>query len=338
MLSIIQMSDKKAISAGILGVGSYVPDRVLKNDDLEKMVDTSDEWISTRTGIKQRRIALPEQAASDIAIPAAKKALDAAKVLPKAIDLIIVATSTPDMHFPATACILQYKLKCTKAAAFDLSAACSGFIYALIVAQQFVNTGTAKYVLVVASEVLSKAVNWGDRETCVLFGDGAGAVVVGPVDKGYGILSAHLAAEGAGWDLLTLPGAGSRIPLTVESVRNGKHFISMNGKEVFKFAAKVMEEGSLKTLELAGLSKEDISLLIPHQANIRIIEHAAKKLGLPMEKVMVNIHKYGNTSASSIILAMDEALEQGLINTGDNILTIAFGAGLTWGAAVIRWV
>ena len=337
MLTITQKRDINT-AVGILGVGSHLPDKVLKNSDLEKMVDTSDEWISSRTGIKERHIASFDQAASDIAVPAAKLAMEKAGVLAKDIDLIIVATCTPDMHFPSTACILQHNLGCKKAAAFDLSAACSGFIYSLVSAQIFINTGAVKHVLVVASEVLSKAVNWKDRKTCVLFGDGAGAVVLGPVKRGNGIISAVLASEGTGWELLTLPGGGSRVCLSAESIKAGNHFISMNGKEVFKFAVKVMEEGSLKALELAGLSKEDINFFIPHQANIRIIEHAAKKLNLPMEKVVINIDKCGNTSAASIALALDGALKQGRIKRGDNILMIAFGAGLTWGSAVIKWV
>lgn len=319
-------------------MGTYVPEKILTNKDLEQMIDTNDEWIRSRTGIKERRIAAPEQAASDLAIPAAVVALKKAGVAPAEVDLIIVATSTPDMCFPSTACAIQHKLGCTKAGAFDLSAACSGFVYALSVARQFIATGTAKYVLVIASEVFSRVLNWQDRETCILFGDGAGAVVLGAVAPGQGIISAHLAADGAGGHLLTLPGCGSRLPLTPDLMKQGLHYVTMEGKEVFKFAVRVMETGALKALELAGMEKDDLDLIIPHQANSRIIEHVAKKLHFPLEKIMVNVDKYGNTSAASIPLALDDALRQGRIKPGDNILMIAFGGGLTWAATIVKWV
>lgn len=319
-------------------MGTYVPEKILTNKDLEQMIDTNDQWIRSRTGIKERRIAAPEQAASDLAIPAAVVALKKAGVAPAEVDLIIVATSTPDMCFPSTACAIQHKLGCTKAGAFDLSAACSGFVYALSVARQFIATGTAKYVLVIASEVFSRVLNWQDRETCILFGDGAGAVVLGAVAPGQGIISAHLAADGAGGHLLTLPGCGSRLPLTPDLMKQGLHYVTMEGKEVFKFAVRVMETGALKALELAGMEKDDLDLIIPHQANSRIIEHVAKKLHFPLEKIMVNVDKYGNTSAASIPLALDDALRQGRIKPGDNILMIAFGGGLTWAATIVKWV
>lgn len=319
-------------------MGTYVPEKILTNKDLEQMIDTNDQWIRSRTGIKERRIAAPEQAASDLAIPAAVVALKKAGVAPAEVDLIIVATSTPDMCFPSTACAIQHKLGCTKAGAFDLSAACSGFVYALSVARQFIATGTAKYVLVIASEVFSRVLNWQDRETCILFGDGAGAVVLGAVAPGQGIISAHLAADGAGGHLLTLPGCGSRLPLTPDLMKQGLHYVTMEGKEVFKFAVRVMEAGALKVLELAGMEKDDLDLIIPHQANSRIIEHVAKKLHFPLEKIMVNVDKYGNTSAASIPLALDDALRQGRIKPGDNILMIAFGGGLTWAATIVKWV
>lgn len=323
---------KELLQAGILGVGSYAPEKILTNYDLEKMVDTSDEWIVSRTGIKERRIAAEEQAASDLAVIAAQKALKNANISAKEIGVIIVATCTPDMYFPATACIVQDKLGCVNAGAFDLSAGCTGFIYALVTAQQFVVSGAVKYALVIGSEVLSRVVDWQDRSTCVLFGDGAGAVVLGPVAEGQGILAGHLGAEGAGSHLLMLPGSGSR------KCCNVKPYITMQGREVFKFAVRIMEEGTRKILSKAGLSISDIDVYIPHQANTRIIDHAVKKLNLPYEKVIANVDKYGNTSAASIPLALDEALQQGRIKSGDNVVMIGFGAGLTWAAAAVRWV
>lgn len=322
--------------AGILGVGSYVPERVLTNHDLEKMVETSDEWIVSRTGIKQRRIAEETELASDLATQAAAQALQNAKLTPQQVDLIIVATSTPDMHFPSTACVVQHKLGCTNASAFDLSAACSGFIYGLVTAQQFISAGTYRYVLVIGAEVLSKVVDWQDRSTCVLFGDGAGAVVLGPVGSEQGVVAAKLAAEGAGGDCLTLPCVKEAGPFG--TAEKQLPFIFMQGREVYKFAVKVMVEGAETVLKQAGLTMEDVSLLIPHQANIRIIDHAAKKLGIPKEKVMVNVHKYGNTSAASIPIALYEAYQQGRIRAGQYVLLVGFGGGLTWGAALVRWV
>lgn len=328
----------RLIQAGILGVGSYVPERVLTNKDLEDIVETNDQWIVSRTGIKERRIAEPEQAASDLAIEAARSAIGDAGIMPEDIGMIIVATSTPDMYFPSTACLVQDKLKCVNAAAFDLGAACTGFIYAMVVAQQFINTGSMKHVLVIGSEILTRIVNWQDRTTCVLFGDGAGAVVMGPVEQGKGIIATHMAAEGDSELVLTLPGCGSRIPLTPESVQMGNHFISMKGKEVYKYAVRVMEEGTNQVLQKAGMTTEDIDLFIPHQANIRIIDHAAKKLNLPMEKVLANVDRYGNTSAASVPIALDEAVKQGRVKSGDNVLLIGFGAGLTCAAALVKWV
>ncbi|MBO8137397.1 MAG: ketoacyl-ACP synthase III [Desulfotomaculum sp.] len=326
----------QGVQAQILGVGSYVPEKVLSNKDLEQMVDTNDEWITSRTGIKERRIAAENQASSDLGAEAGKIAVKNAGISPEDIDLIIVATSTPDMYFPSTACLIQDKLGCTNAAAFDLAAGCTGFIYAMVAAEQFIKSGTARYALVIGAEVLSRIVNWEDRSTCVLFGDGAGAVVLGAGPEGEGIIASHLAAEGSGSQLLTLPCSGSRISSNEEAAAN-KAYISMQGREVFKFAVRVMEEGTKKVLEKAGLSKEDVNLVIPHQANIRIIEHYAKKMKIPKEKIVANVDKYGNTSAASIPLALDEALQQGRIKPGYDILMIGFGAGLTWGAAVVRW-
>jgi 3-oxoacyl-[acyl-carrier-protein] synthase-3 len=327
----------KKFAAGILGTGSYVPEKVLTNSDLEKMVDTSDEWITTRTGIKERRIADPSQAASDLGIEAARKALEDAKIAPSEIDMIIVATVTPDMNFPSTACIIQANLGASNAAAFDISVGCSGFIYGLAIAQQFVETGMYNKILVIGAETLSKITNWKDRNTCVLFGDGAGAAVVGRVESGYGILSTYLGADGTGGKHLYMPAGGSRMPASEETVKKNLHTIFMEGQEVFKFAVKVMDSATIEALNRCGLKPEDIDMLIPHQANTRIIEAARKRLKLSDDKVYINLDKYGNTSAASVAIALDEAYRKGLIKKGDIILTVAFGAGLTWGSSVIKW-
>ncbi|ADD02545.1 3-oxoacyl-(acyl-carrier-protein) synthase III [Thermoanaerobacter italicus Ab9] len=327
----------KKFAAGILGTGSYVPEKVLTNSDLEKMVDTSDEWITTRTGIKERRIADPSQAASDLGIEAARKALEDAKIAPSEIDMIIVATVTPDMNFPSTACIIQANLGASNAAAFDISVGCSGFIYGLAIAQQFVETGMYNKILVIGAETLSKITNWKDRNTCVLFGDGAGAAVVGRVESGYGILSTYLGADGTGGKHLYIPAGGSRMPASEETVKKNLHTIFMEGQEVFKFAVKVMDSATIEALNRCGLKPEDIDMLIPHQANTRIIEAARKRLKLSDDKVYINLDKYGNTSAASVAIALDEAYRKGLIKKGDIILTVAFGAGLTWGSSVIKW-
>ncbi|HHW44977.1 beta-ketoacyl-ACP synthase III [Desulfofundulus thermobenzoicus] len=322
---------------GIMGTGIRVPERVLTNEDLERMVDTSDEWIRTRTGIRERHIAAENEAASDLAIGAARRALEDARVSPEELDLIIVATNSPDMLFPATACLVQDALGAGRAGAFDLQAGCTGFLYALACGGQFVATGTAKRVLVIGAEVLSPLINWQDRNTCVLFGDGAGAVVLGPVPEGYGILATRLGSEGRGAPLISLPGGLSRHPASAETLAGNQHFIHMNGREVFKFAVKVMIDGCLEILQAAGLAADQLDCLIPHQANIRIIEAAAKRLELPMDRVWVNVDRYGNTSAASIPLALHEALTAGRIKNGDNVVMVAFGAGLTWGAMALRW-
>lgn len=331
------MRRTKTIPAGIWGTGIYLPAKVLTNQDLEKLVDTSDEWIRTRTGIRERRIAAADQAASDLAIPAARQALAEAKVPAEEVDLIIVATNSPDMLFPATACLVQNALGAKKAGAFDLQAGCTSFIYALACGAQFIATGAARWVLVIGTEALSRLVNWQDRNTCVLFGDAAGAVVLGPVPEGYGVLATRLGAEGAGAQLLSLPAGLSRHPASQETLAKGMHYIHMNGREVFKFAVKVMEEGFAEVLEAAGLSPEQVDFLIPHQANTRIIEAAAKRMNLPMEKVWVNLDRYGNTSAATIPVALHEAVKAGCIKDGDRVVLIAFGAGLTWGGMVLRW-
>jgi 3-oxoacyl-[acyl-carrier-protein] synthase-3 len=324
------------VKAGIWGVGIGVPDRVLTNKDLEQMVDTSDEWITSRTGIRERRIADPAQATSDLALLAARKAMEDARVDASEIDLIIVATVTPDSMFPATACLVQAGIGAAQAAAFDLSAGCSGFIYALEIAARCVEAGAYRRVLVVGADTLSRITNWTDRSTCVLFGDGAGACVVGPVKQG-GVLSMYLGADGTGGDKLHIPAGGSRLPLTAKAMQEGKQYIHMAGNEVFKFAVRIMGDAAVEVIRRAGLQSEDIELFVPHQANIRIIDAAAKRLGLTPEKVFVNVQKYGNTSAASIPLALAEALEQDKIRPGDHVVLVGFGAGLTWGAAALQW-
>ncbi|ABO50592.1 3-oxoacyl-[acyl-carrier-protein] synthase III [Desulforamulus reducens MI-1] len=325
------------IRAGILGVGSYVPERILTNKELEKIVDTSDEWIKSRTGIKERRIAEPGKSTSDLATIASRRALEHAGIKPEELDLIILTTCSKDMIIPAGACLVQQELGATKAGAFDLEAGCSGFVYGLSIATQFIATGAMKHVLVIGSEVLSKVVNWDDRNTCVLFGDGAGAVVVGPVSSDEGVLASKLSAEGAGWEHLYIPAGGSKMPADPVTVEKKLHYIHMNGKEVFRYAVRVMEEASLTLLKAANLELSDIDLLIPHQANMRIIEHAAKKLRLPMDKVAVNLDRYGNTSSASIPIALAEAVHSGRVKAGDNLVMVAFGAGLTSGGVVLKW-
>ncbi|MDU4959954.1 MAG: beta-ketoacyl-ACP synthase III [Sporomusaceae bacterium] len=324
-------------SVGIIGLGSYVPEHVVTNKDLEQTVDTSDQWIVDRTGIRERRIADPAMATSDMAAKAAERALQHAGLTADDLDLIIVATATPDMAFPSTACIVQDKLKAGKAAAFDLSAGCSGFAYALVTGAQFIQTGLYRHVLVIGAETLSRILNWSDRNTCVLFGDGAGAAVLGEVPSGYGLLSSHLGSDGSGAELLMQPAGGARLPASPETVEGKLHYLQMNGNEVFKFAIKVMGEAAVRVIEDAGLTTADIDFMIPHQANIRIIQSAAKRLKLPMDKVMVNVDRYGNTSAATIPIALEEALQSGKIKHGDNIVLVGFGAGLTWASAVIKW-
>jgi len=327
----------KDISVGIIGTGYYVPEKILTNFDLENMVETNNEWIVERTGISERRIADENVPTSEIAIHAAENALKNAGVSPEEIDLIIFATLTPDTVIPSAACIIQNKLKAVNAAAFDLSAACSGFVYGISVGSQFIKSGMYKKVLVVAAETLSKLVNWEDRNTCILFGDGAGAAVLSQVEEGYGILGIELGADGSGGDFLNVPASGSLHPATTKTIEDKLHYIHMNGSEVFKFAIKIMGEAALKSLDVAGLKPEDIDCLIPHQANIRIIKSAAKRLSLPMDKVVVNVDKYGNTSAASIPIALSEAVESSRIKKGDVVVLVGFGAGLTWASCVMKW-
>ena len=322
--------------AGILGVGSYLPEKIISNFDLEKIMDTSDEWIRTRTGIKERRVADVNEATSDLATKAALNAIKDANLTPEDIDLIIVATITPDMIFPSTACLVQANIKATKAACFDLEAACSGFIYGMTVAKQFIETNTYKHVLVIGAEALSRILDYEDRSTAILFGDGAGAVVMGSVNEG-GVLSTNLGSDGNGKDYLNIPAGGSKNPTSEETLKNKLHYVKMAGNDVFKFAVRIMQDASIKCVESANLDIQDIDYLIPHQANIRIIEASAKRLKLNMDKVYVNLDRYGNMSAASIPVALDEAYREGKIKKGDNIVLVGFGGGLTWGASVVRW-
>jgi 3-oxoacyl-[acyl-carrier-protein] synthase III len=329
--------NKNIRRAKILGTGSYLPSRVLSNFDLEKMVDTNDEWIVERTGIRERRIVADTENCSDLAYNAALKALEASNTLPEDLDLIIVATITPDMVFPATACLVQDRLGAKKAAAFDLEAACSGFVYALTVAEKFIITGAYDRILVIGSEALSRMIDYTDRSTCILFGDGAGAVVLGPSDDDSGILSFDLGSDGSGADALNVPAGGSKNPASYKTIDDRLHFMKMNGKEVFKFAVRIIGTSSKKAVERAGLDYDDVDYLIPHQANIRIIEAAAKRLKLPMDRVHSNVDKYANTSAASIPIALDEAVRTGKIKKGDNIVMVGFGGGLTWGSTLVKW-
>lgn len=322
---------------GIIGTGKYVPERILTNQDLEQMVETNDEWIVTRTGIRERRIASEAEATSDLAYEAAKRALDAAGLTAEDLDLILVATITPDMFFPSTACLLQNKLGAKQAAAFDLSAACSGFIYGLATASNMIATGMYKHVLVVGAETLSRITDYTDRNTCILFGDGAGAVVLGPVEQGRGFLSFELGADGSGGELLKVGAGGSRRPASASSIEDKQHYIYMAGNDVFKFAVRIMGSAAEDALAKAGKSKEEVDLLVPHQANIRIIQSALNRLNLSEEKAMINLDKYGNMSAASIPVALAEAVEQDRIKPGDCVVLVGFGGGLTWGSSVLIW-
>mgnify|MGYP000282911990 CR=1 FL=1 len=321
----------------IVSTGSYIPEKVLTNEDLEKMVDTSDEWISTRTGIRRRHIARENEAASDLAYQASIKALNKKGISPQELDMIIVATITPDMLFPATACILQHKLGVTDIPAFDLEAACSGFLYGISVASQFIKTGIYKTILVVASETLSKIIDWQDRNTCVIFADGAGAAILQLSDDQSGIISTYLGADGGGANLVGVPAGGSRMPASLETVKQRQHYMKMKGNELFKRAVKVMVHAVDKALELGNLSYNDLDFFIPHQANIRIIQAVTKRIDLPMEKVYINLHECGNMSAASIAVALDQAIEEKKINKGDKVLLASFGGGLTWASMVIQW-
>ena len=324
-------------SVGILGVGSYVPDMIVTNEDLKKYMETSDEWIRERTGIRERRFASPEQATSDLATEAARRALQHAGVKAEEIDLIILGTVSPDMLLPSTACLVQNNIGAVNAGAFDLSAACAGFIYGLIMGSQMIKAGACKKVLVIGAETLTRIVNPSDRGTGIIFADGAGAAVLGETEQGFGLLSFDMGSDGSGGNLLCMPGGGSRIPATEESVRAGLHAVKMDGSEVFKFAVRIMGKTVDTSLAKAGLSKEDIDVLIPHQANHRIIQSAAKRIGVAMDKVVMNVDRFGNTSAGSVPLALDEAVKEGKINDGDTVVLVGFGAGLTWASCVLKW-
>jgi 3-oxoacyl-[acyl-carrier-protein] synthase III len=320
----------------ITGIGSYAPQRVMTNDELAQLVDTSDEWIMERTGIRERRVAAPEEALSDLARPSAEAALLQAGLQPSAVDLIIVATVTPDMLFPSTGAILADQLGAKDAAAYDLSAGCTGFVYALVQAHGMVASGLAENALVVGGDVLSKIVDWEDRSTCVLFGDGAGAVVLERVSDG-GFLGFELGADGSGGPQLYMPAGGSRAPATAETVAERQHFAKMNGREVFKFATRVLVDSAEKVLDECGVPVEEIDVYVPHQANVRIIDHARKKLGIPEERTVVNVDRFGNTSSGSIPLALGDAESDGRLKEGEMVLMTGMGAGLTWGSALIEW-
>ncbi|HZT45203.1 MAG TPA: beta-ketoacyl-ACP synthase III [Gaiellaceae bacterium] len=320
----------------ISALGCHVPDRVVTNDDLAELVETSDEWIQERTGIRERRFARDDEALSDLVLPAARAALDRAGVRARDLDLVIVATVTPDMVFPSTAAIVADQLGASEAGAYDLSAGCTGFMYAIAQASGMIGAGLSRTALVVGADVLSKIVDMTDRSTCVLFGDGAGAAVIEPADAA-GFLGFELGADGAGGVDLNLPAGGSRLPSSAETVAGGLHYVQMNGRQVFKFATRVLVSSAEALLERTGLAIEDVDVYVPHQANVRIIDHAVARLGIPKEKVVVNVDRYGNTSSASIPLALAEAVADGRVHEGDTVLMTGMGAGLTWASALLRW-
>jgi len=324
-------------TCSITSVGSYVPEKVVRNADLEKIVETSDEWIVSRTGIRERRVAAANEFTADMAANAARRAMENGKISPEQIELIIVATITPDMPFPATACLVQQKIGAYKAAAFDVEAACSGFIYALEIAQQFIMSRTYETVLVIGAEKLSSIVDWTDRNTCVLFGDGAGAAILQHRPEAHGLLTACMGADGRQAELLCMPGGGSRCPASAESIAGRLHFLRMDGKETFKNAVTAMYTAAQEALRRCEIDISQIKCVIPHQANRRIIDAVSERLGAKPEQVFINLDKYGNTSAASVAIALDEAVHSGRIQRGDLVMMVVFGAGLTWGAAVIEW-
>jgi 3-oxoacyl-(acyl-carrier-protein) synthase III len=330
-------SAKTQRTVSIIGTGSYVPEKILTNADLSRMVDTSDEWITTRTGIKERRIAAKDEFTSDMATKAALKAIEQANIAATEIDLILVATATPDMLFPATACFVQKNIGATNAACLDISAACAGFLFGVEIAQQFITSHTHDTVLVIGADKLTSITNWTDRNTCVLFGDGAGAAILRHRGGAHGVISTHIGSDGQFTDILFVPGGGSRCPITAENVGHNLNTIHMSGKEVYKQAVIAMFSAAQKALQKAGLSIEDIACVIPHQANLRIIEGIADRLGIPLEKFYVNLDRYGNTSAAAVAIALDEANRTGRIKPGDFVLMVVFGGGLTWASTVIEW-
>lgn len=331
------LSDKARRTVSIIATGSYAPERIVTNRDLEKIVETSDEWIQSRTGIRERRIAAETESTSDMATKAAIAAMQQGEVKAEEIDLIIVATVTPDMFFPATACFVQRNLGAVRAACFDVSAACSGFIYAMEIAQQFISTHVYNTILIIGADKLSSIVDWSDRNTCVLFGDGAGAAILRNRANSHGVISTHMGSDGEFADILMMPGGGSRTPITAENVGQQLNTIKMQGKETYKQAVTAMSGAADRVLEAAGLKYDDIACVIPHQANIRIIEAIAHRMSLPMEKFYVNLEKYGNTSAAAVAIALDEAQRSGRFKIGDYILLVVFGGGLTWASSVIQW-
>jgi 3-oxoacyl-[acyl-carrier-protein] synthase-3 len=331
---VIGTSNGRPIS--ITGLGCYVPERVITNDDLSKMVDTSDEWILERTGIRERRVAAPEEALSDMCLPASRDALEQAGVDAADVDLVIVATVTPDMFFPSTGAIIADELGAKEAAAYDLSAGCTGFMYALAQAHGMISAGLSSRALVIGGDVLSKIVNWRDRATCVLFGDGAGAVVLEPTED-EGFVGFELGADGSGGVHLHMPAGGSRLPASAETVAADQHLVFMNGREVYKFATRVLVSSAEKLLEECDVSMDEVDVYVPHQANVRIIDHAAKRLGVSKERVVVNVDRYGNTSSGSIPLALADAAAEGRLQEGKLVLMTGMGAGLTWGSALMRW-
>ena len=322
--------------AGIIGLGIYLPERILTNFDLEKMVDTTDEWIRTRTGVRERRLAEKGESASDLGSRAARAAIQDAHLTPQDIELVIVATITPDMAFPSTACMIQNRIG-ARCGAFDLAAACSGFPYALAVAEAFVRSGIYRNILVVGTEVLSGFIDWKDRSTCVLFGDGAGAAVVSEVKDGHGIRATVLGADGSQGDLLKIPAGGSKIPPCEESVKAGLHYLKMQGSEIFKLAVRRMEEAIAEVLKQGHLTAEDVDCVIPHQANLRILQAVSERVGIPLEKIFLNVERYGNMSSASTVVALYEAVKQGKIRKDSNVVLVAFGGGLTWAACLIKW-
>ncbi len=330
------MSTAAVRRVGIVGVGFYVPEKVLTNADLEKMVDTTDEWIRSRSGIQERRIAEKGVGTSDLSAKAAQMALENAGVKPEEVDLLIVATTTPDMPLPSSACFVQEKIGAKNAAAFDLGAACAGFVYAMVTAEQFIKSGTYKTVLVIGADLISSFIDWTDRSTCVLFGDGAGAVVMREVSSG-GILSSVLGSDGRYAELLKICAGGSRLPASDETVKSKGHFLKMNGSEVFKLAVRGMADAVIKALAKAGVQKDEVACFIPHQANQRIIDAVSDRLEFPKEKIFINLQKYGNTSSASCAIALYEALKEGKIKKKDKVVITTFGSGLVWGAMVLEW-
>jgi len=330
-------SAKPRRTVSIVGTGSYLPEKILTNEDLSRMVDTSDEWITTRTGIKQRRVAAKDENTSDMAAKAALNALEQAEVSAKDVDLILVATATPDMLFPATACFVQKKIGAANAACLDISAACAGFLFGIEIAQQFITSHTHDTVLVIGAEKLTSITNWTDRNTCVLFGDGAGAAVLQHRGSAHGVISTHIGSDGEFTDILFMPGGGSRCPITRDNVDLNLATIHMTGKEVYKQAVTAMVAASKRVLADAGLSADDIACVIPHQANLRIIEAIADRLDIPLEKFYMNLDRYGNTSAAAVAIALDEANRSGRIKAGDYVLMVVFGGGLTWASTIIEW-